>query len=169
MVLLESDVRIVRLGFRSREQNERCVFARVPMSEAQELLSDPKTLKRGVHRQIGQVGAIGVVGQCSGDTDQQAVGGSSCDNNVRVTKHPFNCFEIVNRSTFGQRRSPEHIDEFFRWKIDFDAVMMLFGAAHALLPRVIGKTAKVIKIGLHPVTVHILTFELVRQPTFRIR
>lgn len=90
---------------------------------ADQFLADAPTLELGVDGEIGEVAAEGEIGEGPRDADEQAVGIACRDDDVGVPEHRFHAFGVVDRATFRERGSPQHVDEFFAGKARLDGVL----------------------------------------------
>jgi len=68
-------------------------------------------LIRSIYRQIGQIAAIGEIGDSARDADQSFT--VTCRyNDVGMTQHPFQPFQVTDRPTLGQRRGNKDVAKF---------------------------------------------------------
>jgi hypothetical protein len=89
---------------------------------ANQLAADAAALKGLVHRQVRQVGAVSVVGQCPRHTHQQARRIAGRHHQIRLPQHLADDFGIMHRTPLGERGTAEDVDEVNDGQVRFKAV-----------------------------------------------
>lgn len=86
---MHADVRVIRLSRWCRKQNQRGLQSRVNMCPADELLADATFLVVLVDGEIGQIGAVAEVRNCTRNSDEFSRLGPSGDDQIRTAQHRF--------------------------------------------------------------------------------
>ena len=94
---LESDLRIEVDRSGSRDQHHADFISKMILQIGDKLLADMQALEALVYREVGQVTAVDVVGNRSGDADQLAVA-PCADDNVRMVDHSLNSGDVLVRA-----------------------------------------------------------------------
>ncbi len=87
IVAQHSDVRVVRLGLRRRQENEARLQTGSHMCLPDQLSTDSSPLKRHVNREIRQIGAVVEVCNRPRHAHQQPSGISRGDDDIGIRKH----------------------------------------------------------------------------------
>jgi hypothetical protein len=72
---------------------------------------DPLALPLAIDRQIGEVGAVGEIGNRPSDPHQQAAGIPGGTDQVGMAKHRIDPIRLTDRPTLGQSRSMENVEK----------------------------------------------------------
>ena len=100
-MLLHSDMRVIRHGLRSGDQNEHGPQARSLVGLLDKATTNSLLLIGFIDRQIRQVSTKLKIGERPRDTDQLAVV-TSCDDQIGLTKHLFDAIVFIDWSACSQ-------------------------------------------------------------------
>lgn len=106
----EADVAVVVGRGRGGQQDEVAARAELGLRVGDEFDADALALIGHVHRQIGQVAAVGEVGDGAGHADEQlpVPGGHG---QVGVSQHAGDGLGVIDRAALGQGGAVEEVDE----------------------------------------------------------
>lgn len=109
---LETDTGVVFAGGRGGEEDEGGVDAGGLVGAFEKFLADAESLELHIHREVGEIGAVGEVGERPGDADQLSVDAGGGDN-VGPAQHAFEDVETLDGAAFGQGAGDEYGLELF--------------------------------------------------------
>lgn len=120
------DMWIILAGLRRCEQDQHGIRAARFAGPPDQLLPDPLPLKSLIDRQIRQIGAEREVAESPGDSHQQSVRPGRHDQ-VGFPQHAVDANRVGHRSTFGEGRAAQEIDELLRREFRFQGVVERHG------------------------------------------
>ena len=110
-MVLHSDFRIIGFGGWSGHQRQGGAFTCPCPSLCNQLSADALVLICNIYRQIGKVAAVSEIGDSARDADQ-SFPVTRRYNNISMTQHPFQPFQVIDRTTLCQRRGNKDVAKF---------------------------------------------------------